>query len=158
MPTAIPSPVRACWICSPAPARLGFEALSRGADFVLFVDDGAEARAILRENIAALGLGGMTRIFRRDATKLGAAHPIEPFSLVFVDPPYGRGPRRAGTCLGPRWRLARARRASIVVEEAAQSRFVAPPGFVELERRPYDTTELIFLQVGAGVGEGRRVN
>src|SRR6202047_3092453 len=70
---------------------LGIEALSRRAGFALFVDHGAEARALLRENVAALGLGGVTRIFRRDATKLGAAHPVEPFSLVFVDPPYGQG-------------------------------------------------------------------
>src|SRR5215208_7311219 len=62
---------------------LGLEAISRGAAFALFVDNGAEARALLRENVTTLGLGGATRIFRRDATKLGEAHPIEPFSLVF---------------------------------------------------------------------------
>jgi 16S rRNA (guanine966-N2)-methyltransferase len=66
---------------------LGIEALSRGAAFALLVDDGAEARALIRENVAALGLGGVTRIFRRDATKLGPAHPLEPFSLAFLDPP-----------------------------------------------------------------------
>src|SRR5713226_6750343 len=70
---------------------LGLEALSRGAVFALFVDDGAQARALLRENVAALGLGGATRIFRRDAAKLGPAHPVEPFSLAFLDPPYGQG-------------------------------------------------------------------
>jgi 16S rRNA (guanine966-N2)-methyltransferase len=124
---------------------LGFEALSRGADFVLFVDEGAEARAILRENIAVLGLGGVTRIFRRDATKLGAAHPVEPFSLVFADPSYGKGlaERALVSALAGGW-LAPG--ALIVVEEAAQSRFAAPPGFIELERRPYDTTELIVLR------------
>src|SRR3979411_2674052 len=45
---------------------LGLEALSRGAAFALFVDDGAEARALLRENVEALGLGGAPRVFRRD--------------------------------------------------------------------------------------------
>src|SRR5579884_3457973 len=70
---------------------LGIEALSRGAAFALFVDDGVEARALLRQNTEALGLGGVSRIFRRDATKLGPAHPLEPFSLVFLDPPYGQG-------------------------------------------------------------------
>src|SRR5919205_2002888 len=70
---------------------LGIEAISRGAKFVLFVDNGAEARALLRSNVEALGLGGVTKVFRRDATDLGAAHPVEPFSLVFLDPPYGRG-------------------------------------------------------------------
>ena len=69
---------------------LGIEALSRGAAFTLFIDDGAEARALLRENTASLGLGGTSRIFRRDATKLGPAHPVEPFSLAFLDPPYGQ--------------------------------------------------------------------
>jgi len=70
---------------------LGIEALSRGAAFTLFVDDGAEARALLRDNVTTLGLGGNTRIFRRDATKLGPAHPLAPFSLAFLDPPYGQG-------------------------------------------------------------------
>src|SRR5262249_23562688 len=63
---------------------LGIEALSRGAAFALFIDERAEARAIIRENVAALGLGGVSRIFRRDATRLGAAHPVEPSSLAFL--------------------------------------------------------------------------
>ena len=70
---------------------LGLEAISRGAKLALFVDDGSEARALLRENIEALGLGGETRIFRRDATKLGAMPPQEPFTLAFLDPPYNQG-------------------------------------------------------------------
>src|SRR5271163_3507035 len=69
---------------------LGLEAMSRGASFALLIDDGAEARALMRQNVEALGLGGVTRIFRRDATKLGPVHPLEPFSLVFLDPPYGK--------------------------------------------------------------------
>jgi 16S rRNA (guanine966-N2)-methyltransferase len=124
---------------------LGIEALSRGSAFALFVDDGAEARALLRENVATLGLGGTTRIFRRDATKLGPAHPIEPFALVFLDPPYGKNlaeqalaSARSGGWLAPD--------ALIVVEEAKKSAFAAPAGFAELERRSYDDTEFIFLK------------
>src|SRR3954452_24745497 len=70
---------------------LGLEAVSRGAAFALFVDDGAEARALLRQNVEALGVGAMTKIFRRDAMKLGPVHPVELFGLVFLDPPYGKG-------------------------------------------------------------------
>src|SRR5262245_23889376 len=124
---------------------LGIEALSRGAAFALFVDDGVEARALLRDNVERLGLGGTTRIFRRDATRLGAAHPVEPFSLAFADPPYGRGladkalvSARAGGWLAPQ--------ALIIVEEAADAGFAAPQGFHELARRAYDDTELIFLR------------
>jgi 16S rRNA (guanine966-N2)-methyltransferase len=123
---------------------LALEAMSRGAAFALFVDEGSEARALIRENVATLGLGGATRIFRRDATKLGAAHPIEPFSLIFLDPPYGRG------LAGPALVSAReggwlAREALIVIEEAAGAAFAAPENFTEIERRRYDDTELVFL-------------
>src|SRR3954464_7909892 len=122
---------------------LGLEALSRGAVFALFIDEGAEARALLRENVATLGLGGSTRLFRRDATKPGEAHPIEPFSLAFLDPPYGHElaekalvSASAGGWLPPD--------ALIVVEETAGA-FKAPDGFAEIERRKYDDTEFVFL-------------
>ena len=124
---------------------LGIEAVSRGAAYALFVDEGVEARALLRQNIETLGLGGVTRIFRRDATKLGPAHPVQPFSLAFLDPPYGKGlaekalvSARDGGWLVPN--------ALIVVEEAADAGFVAPEGFTELERRKYDDTEFVFLR------------
>src|SRR3979411_1258136 len=67
---------------------LGIEAISRGAAFALFVDNGAEARALLRNNVEALGLGGVTKVYRRDAGDLGPAHPVEPFSLVVLYSPY----------------------------------------------------------------------
>jgi 16S rRNA (guanine966-N2)-methyltransferase len=124
---------------------LGIEAISRGARFALFVDNGAEARALMRNNVEALGLGGVTKIFRRDATSLGPAHPVEPFSLVFLDPPYGRGladqalvALRDGGWLTPR--------ALLIVEERKAAAFKATEGFEELERRAYDDTEFIFLR------------
>jgi 16S rRNA (guanine966-N2)-methyltransferase len=124
---------------------LGIEAISRGAVFTLFVDNGAEARALLRNNVEALALGGVTKVYRRDATDLGPAHPMEPFSLVFLDPPYGQGlaekalaSLRNGGWLKPN--------ALLVVEEAKAASFAAPDGYEELERRAYDDTEFVFLQ------------
>jgi 16S rRNA (guanine966-N2)-methyltransferase len=124
---------------------LGIEATSRGAAFVLFVDDGVEARSLLRNNTETLGLGGTTRIFRRDATKLGPAHPIEAFSLVFLDPPYGKGlaEKALVSARDGGWLTAQA---LIVVEESVEAAFKAPEGFEEIERRAYDDTELIFLR------------
>jgi 16S rRNA (guanine966-N2)-methyltransferase len=126
---------------------LGIEALSRGAAFALFVDDSAEARALLRDNVASLGLGGVARIFRRDATKLGAAHPVPAFSLVFLDPPYGQGlaekallSARGGGWLTPG--------ALIAVEESVKAKFATPEGFREIDRRRYDDTEFVFLDAG----------
>jgi 16S rRNA (guanine966-N2)-methyltransferase len=129
---------------------LGLEAMSRGAAFALFIDDGAEARALQRANVEAFGLGGVTRIFRRDATKLGPVHPVEPFTLAFLDPPYRQGlaqkalaSLREGGWLGPG--------ALVVVEEAADAGFTAPAGYDEVERRRYDDSELVFLRPEEGV-------
>jgi 16S rRNA (guanine966-N2)-methyltransferase len=133
---------------------LGLEALSRGAAYCLFVDSGAEARALLRENVEALGLGGVSRVFRRDAPKLGDAHPIAPFSLVFLDPPYGRGMAApALTAAGAGGWLAPG--ALAVVEDSATAGFTAPEGFDECERRRYDDTEVIFLRLSAVPAERR---
>jgi 16S rRNA (guanine966-N2)-methyltransferase len=124
---------------------LGIEAISRGASFALLVDEGVEARSLLRANVESLGLGGITRIFRRDATKLGPTYPVEPFGLVFLDPPYGKGlagkaltSAREGGWLKPQ--------ALIVVEERADGGFKAPEDFEELERRAYNDTEFVFLR------------
>jgi 16S rRNA (guanine966-N2)-methyltransferase len=124
---------------------LGIEAVSRGAAFALFVDNGAEARALLRNNVEALGLGGVTKVYRRDAGDLGPAHPMEPFSLVFLDPPYrmklaekALASLRDGGWLTPG--------ALLLVEEAKDAEFAPPEGFEQLERRMYDDTELMFLR------------
>jgi len=124
---------------------LGIEAISRGAAFTLFVDDGAEARALLRGNTETLGLGGSTKIYRRDATKMGPAE-MSPFSLAFLDPPYGKGlaekaltSAREGGWFAPE--------ALVVVEEVADAGFKPPEGFEELERRDYDDTQFTFLRL-----------
>ncbi len=72
---------------------LGFEAISRGASFCLFVDNNAAARGVIRDNIEALSLFGQTRIHRRDATELGQKPAAlgKAFDLVFLDPPYHKG-------------------------------------------------------------------
>ena len=124
---------------------LGIEASSRGAAFVLFVDDGAEARALLRENVETLGLGGITRIFRRDATQLGPVHPLEPFSVVFLDPPYEKGLAELAliSARDGGWLVEGA---LAVVEESTAAKFAAPEGYTEIERRDYGESELIFLR------------
>ena len=70
---------------------LGLEALSRGARFVLFVEEAVEARGLIRQNLEALGLTGLAKIYRRDATRIGRCAPMAPFDLVFADPPYRKG-------------------------------------------------------------------
>jgi 16S rRNA (guanine966-N2)-methyltransferase len=132
---------------------MGLEALSRGAAFALFVDDGAQARGIIRENVEALGLGGATRLFRRDATRMGAAAPNAPFSLVFCDPPYGKdlAPRALRSCAEGGWLVPGA---LVVVEEAQGVEVALPEGFAEVERRDYGETKVVFGRYGAAAAEG----
>jgi 16S rRNA (guanine966-N2)-methyltransferase len=128
---------------------LGIEALSRGAEFALFVDNGAEARALLRANVEAFALGGVTRIWRADATRLGKAPAGAPFTLAFLDPPYDKGlagPALAALCEGG-W-LARG--ALIVVEEAAKAEIVAPPALELVDGRVYGETRIAFFAAAEG--------
>ena len=72
---------------------LGIEALSRGAERVLFVERDRAAIAALRANLTALGLGEEQAPVRRedalDALKT-ARERKETYDLVLIDPPYGR--------------------------------------------------------------------
>jgi len=72
---------------------LGLEAISRGAEFCLFVETEPKARAAIRQNIEKMGLFGCTRLHRHDATKLKIApgNLRGPFTHIFMDPPYGKG-------------------------------------------------------------------
>ncbi|MGO8798245.1 MAG: 16S rRNA (guanine(966)-N(2))-methyltransferase RsmD [Roseiarcus sp.] len=124
---------------------LGLEALSRGAAFALFVDESAEACALLRANVAALGVGGVAQIRRAAAARLGPALG-PPFTLAFLDPPYEKGlaaPALAALAAGG-WLAVDA---LCVVEEAAKAEIAAPQGFAIEDERAYGDTRLAFLRV-----------
>jgi 16S rRNA (guanine966-N2)-methyltransferase len=124
---------------------LAIEAMSRGAAFAVMVDDGAEARGLQRENVEALGLGGVTRILRRDATKLGAAAPFEPFNLIFLDPPYdkGLGERALASVAAGGWA---APGAIVVLEERASNAVHPPRGFELLDQRRAGEGQILLLR------------
>jgi 16S rRNA (guanine966-N2)-methyltransferase len=126
---------------------MGIECLSRGAAFCLFVDDSADSRALIRQNVEALALTGVTKIWRRDATSLGAMAPGAggPFQLVFLDPPYRKdliAPALASLRDGD-WLVPNA----ILVAEAAEDEQIpVPEGFTSLDERIYGETRVWFLK------------
>jgi 16S rRNA (guanine966-N2)-methyltransferase len=129
---------------------LGIEALSRGAAFALFVDDGAEARALLRANVETLGLGATTRISRADATRLGKAPAT--YSLAFLDPPYGKdlaAPTLTSLVEGG-WLTDGA---IVVVEEAARAAIVPPSVMRLAEERLYGDTKIAIFILPRAAGE-----
>jgi 16S rRNA (guanine966-N2)-methyltransferase len=124
---------------------LGLEAISRGAAAALFVETSVEGRGLLRSNIENLGLTGVTRILRRDATALGRAGTMPTFDLVFCDPPYGKG-------LGERTLASAAEggwlkpEALAVLEERANIDVAPPHGFEVLDRRETGDSQIVFLR------------
>jgi len=127
---------------------LGLEALSRGASHALFVEEAVAARGAIRANIEALGLTGRTRVFRRDATRLGPAGTVAPFTLVFADPPYGRGlgEKALASAVSGGWLASGA---LIVLEEAASAEIVPVAGLGAIDMRRAGDTQIVFLAAGA---------
>jgi 16S rRNA (guanine966-N2)-methyltransferase len=122
---------------------LGLEALSRGAARVTFVENGAIAGKLIKDNITKLKRQADTAILKMDATQIGLAKMTNRANLVFLDPPYGKG-------LGIKALLATmqagwiAPEAIIVWEEnTAQP---APRGFTRLDSRKYGDTWITFLK------------
>jgi 16S rRNA (guanine966-N2)-methyltransferase len=120
---------------------LGFEALSRGAAEVVFVDDGARALALLKANTAKMRAETESRILRQDATRL-PPNAAAPFTLIFLDPPYGKGlgEQALAAALKGGW-LAPG--ATVMWEENAHT--VPPDGFLPLDQRRYGETIVTLL-------------
>jgi 16S rRNA (guanine966-N2)-methyltransferase len=125
---------------------LGLEALSRGARYSLFIEDDAGARGAIRRNVEAMGLTGITKIWRRDATKLGPAGNLAPFDLILCDPPYGKGlgERALASAVEGKWI---APQAIAVLEERAGLAPAWPAPFEEIDRRRYGDTEIAIAKV-----------
>ena len=127
---------------------LGFEALSRGAAFCLFVETDEAARGAIRENVDALGgLFGKTRVHRRDATDLGVKPGADgpAFDLAFLDPPYAKGlgeialaKLAAGGWLAPG--------ALVMFERGVSETAFSVEGFEPLDTRDYGAARGHFLR------------
>lgn len=128
---------------------MGIESLSRGALFCLFVDSAVEARALLRANIEALALGGITKIWRRDATELGPVTPGAggPFNLVFLDPPYRQNliPPALASLQAGGWLASEA---LIVAEHAADEELRLVDSFTPIDSRNYGGTAIKVVRFG----------
>ncbi len=126
---------------------LGFETLSRGAAFCLFVETDEAARGAIRDNVETLGLFGETRVHRRDATDLGQrpASTGAPFDLAFLDPPYRQGLGEAGlaSLLAGGWLKPGA---LAVLERAADEPEPDVAGFEILDHRIWGAAGVWFMQ------------
>ena len=125
---------------------LGLEAMSRGADFCVFVESDSGARGTIRDNCETLDLFGSTRIQRRSATDLGPipAGVGAPFTIAFLDPPYHKGlvePALAQLAKGG-WLAEDA----IAIVETAADEALAFTGWDLLDERTYGAAKVSFLK------------
>ena len=125
---------------------LGFEAMSRGAAFCLFVETDASARGAIRQTADALGLMGCTRIHRRSATDLGVkpAGVGDRFTLAFLDPPYGQdfAPPALACLRDGQWLAEDA----LVVLEVGAKETPQVDRFQIVDTRDYGAAKMLFLR------------
>jgi pantetheine-phosphate adenylyltransferase/16S rRNA (guanine(966)-N(2))-methyltransferase RsmD len=133
---------------------LGIEALSRGAARAVFVERAAGALAVLRGNLASLGIEDRTEVFRGDvATVVRRLGRLERrFELVFLDPPYADAaqPERALRALVDSGILAA--QATVVVETTRERRLPEVEGLAPLDERRYGDTVIHRLGIDPGLG------
>ena len=134
---------------------LGFEAISRGAAFALFVETDDEARGAIRENADAYGVMGRTRVHRRSATDLGVrpGSDGEAFDLAFLDPPYrkGLGEQALARLIEGHWLKPGA---VVVFERGSDEPEIETPGYERLDARDYGAARVLFLKPRATEAAG----
>jgi len=125
---------------------LGFEALSRGAKSAVFVEQSVEGRGLIHENIEVFSLQGVARILRRDATRLGSIGTMQPFNLVFADPPYnkGLGLKALLSALQGGWLYPDA---LVVLEESIKANPQLPASFILADTRICGKTRVDIYQL-----------
>jgi 16S rRNA (guanine(966)-N(2))-methyltransferase RsmD len=126
---------------------VGIEALSRGAEFVRFIDKERQAVSTIKANLESTGLGSGGEVLHRDAFALLGSPPDRAFDYVYIAPPqYKELWKKALLSLdsNPGW-MAEA--AWVIVQ-------VHPKEFTELklqnleeiDRRTYGSTLLVFYE------------
>ena len=126
---------------------LGFEAISRGAAFALFVETDETARGVIRENADAYGVMGATRVHRRSAIDLGVrpGSDGEAFDIAFLDPPYskGLGEQSLAKLIEGNWLTPAA---TVVFERGSDEPEIETPGYERLDARDYGAARVLFLR------------
>lgn len=148
---------------------LGIESLSRGAREAVFVDRSARSLAVLRRNLAELGLEARSRVVRSEVLRRlrgwNRDGTMGSFELVLLDPPYdasaGIPDVLDALAAGP----LLAEGAEVVVESAKRNPWTSPGGFERVDERRYgDTVVSIWVRRrsvggdpgGDGPGAGNR--
>ena len=121
---------------------MGIEAISRGAAVAVFVEKHSAGRALVSDNLEALGIADKARVIKGDARQLP---PIDaPFDLIFMDPPYRRGLGEAALAALPEagWLKPDT---LVVLESATDEQLELPKEYEAVDRRQQGSSQVFFL-------------
>lgn len=127
---------------------LGIEALSRGMEKVIFVDQNFGAIKIIRQNIKKLGLESQTEVYKNNADRaLKALHKREiQFDIIFLDPPYEKG--LIDKALERIQEFDLLKKNGIIVCEFSHRESIQSNCFKEIKRYHYGLTDTCLLEKG----------
>ncbi len=127
---------------------MGIEALSRDAEYAVFIDNNRSACSVIKKNITSCGIEDSTTIIKRNALKrLDWTKSIRPcFDIVFIDPPYNRNFIKPSLKNLVKSRLLK-KEACIIVEHSV-SEFIPEEieSFITIDQRKYGKSMVTFLQ------------
>lgn len=127
---------------------LGIEALSRGAEKAVFIDDARTSVKTIAANITACGLLDRSTVIQWNIIQNLKClhHSNSTFDLVFMDPPYGR--QAVLPALTNLSKSGTLKRNSHVVVEHRKHDAIPPecPVFTVADRRKYGKSLVSFLQ------------
>jgi len=127
---------------------MGIEALSRGAEYAVFVDNNKNASSVIKKNITSCEIEDKTTIIKRDALKrLDWIKSIKPwFNIVFMDPPYNRNFIKPSLESLVKSQLLK-QKAYIIIEHS-YSEIISEEikAFTTIDQRKYGKSMVTFLQ------------
>lgn len=133
---------------------VGIEALSRGADSCVFVENDRDATALIGENLATTKLGEQAVVIA--APLPGALRRVaqsgRKFEIVYIDPPYAQDTLEEILQKVGDMELLEPDATVIIESDSRKVAATVPPGFEALRKATYGNTCLSFYGV-VGPGE-----
>lgn len=125
---------------------IGIEALSRGADEAVFVEQAADCTAVIKRNLVHTKLQERARMMQMDAMAALEQLAVEgkTFDIIFVDPPY-EADLYEGVLAKILEKGLLTEKGYIITESSAQIPLTLPTGMQILREKVYKTTILTFL-------------
>lgn len=129
--------------CFAGSGSYGFESLSRGANFAVFIEKNKQILATLKSNAVNLGLEKQCHFHCGNAIKEHCVTewPCVKFDLIFVDPPY-----RLKLCELFWMKLPIKQEGLVIFRCQSEKTFIHPPNYIITREKKYGGTWVVFLR------------